>query len=87
MVRALFDQVATPRQLQPLGLVEVLDLAAAAPTPYHQRRSLLPSVRVGSAGFSPSPVDAASCRVSAVRRTGSRVYRLSFRLRRSECGL
>jgi len=30
MVRALFDQVATPHQLQPLGLVEVLDWAAAA---------------------------------------------------------
>jgi len=30
MIRALFDQVATPTQLEPLGLVEVLDWTSAA---------------------------------------------------------
>ena len=30
MIKALFDQVATPTKLGPLGLVEVLDWTAAA---------------------------------------------------------
>jgi hypothetical protein len=30
MVRTLYEQVATPGQLRPLGLVEVLDWAGAA---------------------------------------------------------
>ena len=42
MIRALYEQVATPAKLGPLGLVEVLDWTADRPEPGGPGRLLLP---------------------------------------------